>query len=177
MSMCKHISTLFLSQMGKVRSSREYTKLKRIYISMYWRIRYRRIHMGVLDWLSIILYIVISVLITVYISQNLPNLTPPLFELAKICGIIGGLILAGGLSTISSQSLKYEMRRIGALYLAATIAFVVLGLSFPIYILGIKGVSHHIFTAITIASMIVGILSFAFATSWLTLLIPKLLRK
>ena len=175
--MFNRISNWFSSRRGKARRSREYFKVKRIYMSIYWRIRYRRIRMGMLDWLSFILYIVISILIAVYIARNLSDITPPLFDLAKICALLGGFVLAGGFFATSSQDLKYEMRRIGALYLLATVAFVILGLSLPIYILKIEGAIHYIFVVLTIVSMVVGIVSFALATSWLTLVTPKLLRK
>ena len=157
----------------KLRNDRRYLRLKRVYMRISWNMR----NMSMWEWSCFSFYIILSALIILYIVRNLNNLEPPIFELAKICALIGGLILASGFFTASSQDPKFEMRRVGALYLLASIAFVILGLSLPIYALETKGMSHYIFLVVTIASMIAGAVSFALATSWLIIIIPKLLRK
>ena len=166
----KRVFSWFLHRRDKIRHGRRYLMVKRICMRMSWNTR----RMSKLEMLSLIFYFIVSILVTVYIAQNLKDLTPPIFELAKVCAIVGGLVLAGGFVANSPRDLKFKMRRVGTLYLLATLSFVVLGLALPVHLLEVGGISQAIFTVVTFASMVSGIVSFALATSWLTMLLPKL---
>lgn len=92
------------------------------------------------------------------------------FQLATISAIIGGLILAGGLLNKGSSTpdLALSLRRIGAMYLVATLAFVVSGICFPLI-----EVSCWFMYASTIG-MAVGALSFAMGSVLLAIKVPQL---
>jgi len=174
MNRCRSKLQRCSSELDKIKRGRRYLKAKRTYMLMSSSF----CNMGILEWLSFGLYMIISVLVILYIARNLNETALPIFELAKISAILGGLVLAGGFFTTSPQELKFKMRRIGALYLLATIAFVILGLALPIFAPLTEEMSYYLFFFIlVIGSLIVSAVAFALATSGLTVLIPKFLRK
>jgi len=89
------------------------------------------------------------------------------FQLATISAVIGGLILASaGLSSYASA--QQRMKRVGVFYLMATVSFVVFGICFPIL------EWNCIIPWIAGIGMAAGALSFAIATTWLTLALPSI---
>ena len=88
------------------------------------------------------------------------------FQLATISSVIGGLLLAS--AAVSRHSSAIKIKRVGVFYLMAAVSFVVFGICFPIlewncmmpWIAGI--------------GMVVGALSFAIATVWLTYILPNI---
>jgi len=122
--------------------------------------------------LSYLVVILFSAAILAYIIETSfgKNGEPVGFLLATIAAVIGGLILAGGLLNkgSSAPSLALGLRRIGAMYLVATLAFVVFGMCFPLI-----EVSHWFIYASAIG-MAAGALSFAMGSVLLAIKVPHL---
>lgn len=90
------------------------------------------------------------------------------FNLAIISSVIGGLILASAFSSKETSIFRVPLRRIGLLYIIATISFVILGVSAPL-------LENYSFAPyISAISMVGGALSFAIATVLLIKEIPRL---
>jgi len=118
--------------------------------------------MAILFMFAIVLYIV---------ETNFGKDGEPVgFQLATISAIVGGLILASAFfdKASSDSGLRLNLRRIGVIYLVATIAFVVFGICFPI-----MDTLPYI-TYVTAVSMVAGAMSFAMGTVLLVREIPRL---
>lgn len=92
------------------------------------------------------------------------------FQLATISAVIGGLVLTSGFLNRGSSKpdLALSLRRIGVIYLMATLAFVVFGICFPLI-----GVACPFVYASAIG-MAVGALCFAMGSVLLAIKIPQL---
>lgn len=92
------------------------------------------------------------------------------FQLATISAVIGGLILTSGFldREPSKPDLAMSLRRIGVMYLVATLAFVVLGICFPLI-----NVSPY-FVWMSGIGMVVGAFSFAIGSVLLAAKVPQL---
>ena len=89
------------------------------------------------------------------------------FQLATISAVIGGLLLAS--AAVSSHASAIDrMKRVGVLYLMATVSFVVFGICFPILDW------NPVMPWVAGSGMVAGALSFAIATIWLTLTLPNI---
>lgn len=130
----------------------------------------KRITIG-LSYLVVILFM-IAIILYIIESDFGKSGEPVGFQLAIISSILGGFILTSAFfdRASSGPSLRLELRRIGVLYLIATIAFVVYGICFPI-IDKMPCIPH-----ITAIGMVVGAMSFAMGTVLLGYEIPRLLR-
>lgn len=112
-----------------------------------------------------------------YIISYFAGKAEPPFELAKIAAIIGGFILAGGFFSASMPDLGRELKRVGSLYLVATVSFVVFGLFLPISSqLQDKNLTYYIVLIPLIISLVIATTSFSCATAWLVRIFPKLWR-
>lgn len=92
------------------------------------------------------------------------------FQLATISAVIGGLVLAGGFlnKDTSKPDLAVSLRRIGVVYLGATLAFVVFGICFPL-----TNVSSY-FGYVSTIGMVIGAFSFAAGSVWLATSVRQL---
>lgn len=94
------------------------------------------------------------------------------FELATISAVIGGLILASGFLEKASNQLQFSLRRIGVLYLIATIFFIVYEISFPL--IDNPLIDNPIAIWVVGISIASGALAFARATVLLVLVLREL---
>lgn len=92
------------------------------------------------------------------------------FQLATIAAVIGGLVLASGFLNKGSSKpdLALSLRRIGTMYLVATLAFVVFGICFPLI-----EVSWYFMYASAIG-IVAGAFSFAMGSVLLAMKVPQL---
>jgi hypothetical protein len=92
------------------------------------------------------------------------------FQLATISAVIGGLILTSGFLNRESSKpdLALSLRRIGVMYLVATLAFVVFGICFPLI-----DVSPY-FAWVSVIGMVIGAFSFAVGSVLLAAKVPQL---
>jgi hypothetical protein len=92
------------------------------------------------------------------------------FQLATISAVIGGLILTSGFldREPSKPDLAMSLRRIGVMYLVATLAFVVFGICFPLI-----GVSSY-FAWVSVIGMVIGAFTFAAGSVLLATKVPQL---
>ena len=119
--------------------------------------------------LSYVVAVLFAVAIIFYIVKTNFGVDgePVGFQLATISAVIGGLILASaGLSSYASAQQK--MKRIGVLYLMATVSFVIFGICFPII------EWNDLMPWIAGTGMVVGAFSFAIATIFLAYTLPSI---
>jgi hypothetical protein len=92
------------------------------------------------------------------------------FQLATISAVIGGLILTSGFldREPSKPDLAMSLRRVGVMYLVATLAFVVFGICFTLI-----GVSSY-FMWVSLIGMVIGAFSFAIGSVLLAAKVPQL---
>ncbi|MBN2187545.1 MAG: hypothetical protein JW732_08910 [Dehalococcoidia bacterium] len=119
--------------------------------------------------------VLFSVAIVLYIIKtNFGEGGEPVgLQLATISAVIGGLVLASGFLNKGSSkpdlpNLALRLRRIGIMYLVATLAFVVFGICFPL----IEESSPFIHASAI--GMVVGALSFAMGSVLLAMEVPRL---
>jgi len=121
--------------------------------------------------LSYVVAVLFSVAIVGYILTSFGEPGEPVgFQLATISAVIGGLILAGGMLGRGQPhpDSQLRLRRIGTLYLVATLAFVVFGICHPL--MGVSGV----FVFAAAAGMSVGALAFGMGSVLLATEVPRL---
>ena len=127
---------------------------------------------GLLHGLSFLVAILFSAAIIGYIVKtNFGEGGEPVgFELATISAVIGGLVLTSGFldKGASKPDLALSLRRIGTMYLVATLAFVVFGICSPL-----MEVSSYFMYASAIG-IAVGALSFAMGSVLLAIKVPQL---
>ncbi len=124
--------------------------------------------LAVFQILGIILYIVFR-------YSNPHNFQP--FEMATVSGLIGGFALAGGFSANERlRVLVFSLRKIGAIFISATIAFSLFGIfipltdqSFPSSLTGLSGL-------ISLIAVYLGAFLFTIGTIWFLCIIPRLFR-
>jgi hypothetical protein len=101
---------------------------------------------------------------------------PPGFELAVVSSIFGGLLFSGAFigKTSLSKEIQMEVRRIGILYLVATIGFIFLVLFLPMARIEPTGIAYWVIFIIVALGMFGSALLFALATGRLIRIIPQL---
>jgi len=103
---------------------------------------------------------------------------PPGFELTVVSSILGGLLFSGAFigRTSLSEEAQVEVRRIGILYLAATIGFLFLVLFLPMGRTEPEptGVAFWVIFVVVALGMFGSALLFALATGRLIRIIPQL---
>ena len=123
-------------------------------------------------FLAYLVAVLFSFAILVYIIEtNFGKDGDPVgFQLATISAVIGGLVLASGFLNKGSSKpdLALSLRRIGVMYLVATLAFVVFGVCFPLIELACP------FIYASAIGMAVGALSFAMGSVLLAIKVPQL---
>jgi hypothetical protein len=123
-------------------------------------------------FLAYLVAVLFSVVIVSYIiATNFGKDGDPVgFQLATISAVIGGLVLASGFLNKGSSKpdLALSLRRIGVMYLVATLAFVVFGICFPL----IEVARPFIYASAI--GMVVGALSFAMGSVLLAIKVPQL---
>jgi hypothetical protein len=92
------------------------------------------------------------------------------FQLATISAVIGGLVLTSGFldRESSKPDLALSLRRVGVVYLIATLAFVVFGVCFPLI-----DVSFY-FVLVSLIGMVIGAFCFAAGSVLLAMKVPQL---
>jgi len=124
---------------------------------------------SILLFVGLVLYIVLA-----YFGQA----DPPGFELAVVSSIFGGLLFSGAFlgGTSMSEETQREVRRIGILYLVATIGFIFLVLFLPMARIKPEptGVAYWAIFIVVAFGMFGSALFFAFATGRLIRIIPQL---
>ena len=122
--------------------------------------------------LAYLVVVLFAVVIVAYIIEtNFGKEGDPVgFQLATISAVIGGLILTSGFLNKGSSkpNLALSLRRIGVVYLVATLSFVVFGVCFPL----IEVASP--FTYASAIGMSAGALSFAMGSVLLAIKVPQL---
>jgi len=124
---------------------------------------------GFIYGLSYILAILFMIVIVMYIIKTGfgTDGEPVGFQLATISAIIGGLILASAGLTAYADT-QQNMKRIGVVYLMATVSFVIFGICFPL-------IEWNCFMPwIAGTGMAAGALSFAIATILLAYTLPSI---
>lgn len=124
-----------------------------------------------------IIYVLLAIGILAYIPLcYFEKEEPPGFELAIVSAIIGGLLFSGGFAGTASRysELQGKVKRIGLLYLVATIGFIFLALFVPMAKLEIQGIAYWTVFLVIVLSMLTSVLSFAWATAELVKLLPRL---
>lgn len=113
-----------------------------------------------------------------YIIVTIPREEYEPFELAIVSALLGGFTLAGGFASRPAPRLATGLRRVGALYIASTIAFVVFGLYITLDKVATPGDALSKVTQIIVpASFYVGAPAFTWATAWLVTLVPQIWKK
>jgi len=132
---------------------------------------------GVLGGYPFLVYVLLLFGVFLYIILGFSGKTESPLELAKISAIIGSLILAGSFFQGTSQEIRRGIRRVGILYLAAVIFFVLFGFYLPVAKEAVtKNVGYYVVYVVTIGSMVFGSFAFSWATALLTSLLPRLWR-
>lgn len=92
------------------------------------------------------------------------------FQLATISAVVGGLVLTSGFLNRepSKPDLALSLRRIGVVYLIATLAFVVFGICFPLIDVG------SYFMVVSLIGIVIGAVSFALGSVLLAIRVPQL---
>ena len=118
-------------------------------------------------FLGLVAYIVMS-----YFGKT----EPPGFELAVLSSIFGGLLFSGGFfsNTFPGTEIQREVRRVGIMYLLATIGFVFLVVFLPMTRPEPTGLAYWVIFVVLAISMFGSAAVFAFATARLIRLIPQL---
>lgn len=112
-----------------------------------------------------------------YVVAVLPQDRFEPFELAIISVLLGGFALAGGSLERSGSALSLGLRRVGVLYLASAIAFILFGLYVTLGKVAGEGEQPPRITHIIVpSSLMVAASVFAFATAWLAALAPRIWR-
>jgi len=111
--------------------------------------------------------------------KHFGNADAPSFEMATLSALLGGFVLTGGFLSGSSNALGMSLRRVGTLYLASTVSFAILGLFLPILkVIGdADSIGDYIVVWVTGISMVVGMIFFATATTWLIRILPEIWSK
>jgi len=99
------------------------------------------------------------------------------FQVATISGLLGGLVLSGGLIKDKTPT-GVQLKRIGVLFIASTLGFILVGLYGPILDKPPENqmtieISKRVFQA----GLLIGIIGFSLATGFLAVLMPKLWKK
>jgi len=89
------------------------------------------------------------------------------FDLAIVSGLLGSLILATGLMQQAPVVLRLKLRRIGVLFLLATVGFVVYGVLFSM-------IEYSIAQWVVAFGMTGGAICFAMGVLLLVLTVPRL---
>ena len=106
----------------------------------------------------------------VYIGET----EPPGFELALIPSILGGLLFSGvGTASLPPQ-LQSQVKRIGILYLLATIGFILLILFLPAARLNLEGIAYCSVLSVLVFAIFESSFLFGIATFRLIYLTPEL---
>jgi len=120
---------------------------------------------GLVTFLGIPLYIIAR-----YQDPNFPP-----FELATVSALLGGFTLTGGFSNACPEDLRLRLRTIGALYLIATIAFILFGLYQPVDKM-LKGKELAQFLGVIIPlSVYLGAFALTLAITWTLWIIPNIM--
>ena len=99
-------------------------------------------------------------------------------EMALVTALLGSLALAGGFVNKGFANLAFHLRRIGALYLFATIAFLLFGFHLPIDALQNKSeIVVNYLTIVMGITMYTGAIAFTAATTWLLVLLPRFFKR
>lgn len=106
-------------------------------------------------------------------QYNSSNFQP--FDLATVVGLLGGFSFTIAFSDKCPDALRKNLRLVGALYLLATISFVVLGLFIPVDKLRIEALTGWL-TWIIPLSFYLGAVPFAIAVFLTLLNIGKIIR-
>lgn len=124
---------------------------------------------SILLFLGLIFYIVLA-----YFGKA----EPPGFELAVVSSIFGGLLFSGAFigRTSLKKEIQVEVRRIGILYLVATIGFIFLVLFLPMARIKPEptGIAYWVIFIVVALGMFGSALLFALATGRLIRIIPQL---
>jgi len=99
------------------------------------------------------------------------------FQMATISGVLGGLVLSGGLIQGKSP-FGVHLRRIGILFIASTLGFILVGLSTPLVnTLPQNELPFKFFKFAFQAGFLIGVVGFSFATGYLAVRIPQLWKR
>jgi hypothetical protein len=120
------------------------------------------------------LLILIGMVFYVLLRYNDPTFQP--LELSTISALLGGFALAGGFIDSKFKDLSFTLRRIGALYLISTIAFILFGLYVPLDKQHIEAMSKILVFVIP-TGFYIGALCFIGATSWFLWTVPSIFVK
>ena len=113
-----------------------------------------------------------------YVLVTVPQGEYEPFELATISALLGGFVFAGGFMSQSETRSALGLKRVGALYLASTIAFVVFGFYITLDKIATEGDALSKVTLVLVPiSLYIAVLAFAWATAWLVTLIPQIWRR
>ena len=131
---------------------------------------------------TIILYVLglillYGIILYVVFRYNSPeNLQP--FEMATVTALLGGFALAGGFSGVARlKDLTFSLRRIGALYIASTIAFFLFGLFIPLTEETLPKILTDQAVPIAVASVYIGAFLLVIATGWILWVIPRVFKE
>ena len=110
-----------------------------------------------------------------YVLVTVPRGEYEPFELAIVSALLGGFVLASGFISRPADKLATGLKRVGVLYLVATIAFVVFGLYITLDKIATAGDSLSKLTQVIVpGSLYIGVPAFTWATASLVTLTPQI---
>ena len=151
--------------------------------------------------LSYSIVTIFTMALAFYMIENFSQGHVPGFELATISTIFGGFMLSSSIFSNAASDLKLRMRRVGAIYLVAAVAFVIFHIFFSILDIMPQATNIHSISLtenttltlplinfnvnpqevtgwIAISFMYIGIIGLALALwSMIFFVIPRLLKK